>query len=198
MSGAPTMSPAQESALVDALADALEQLLDRSCMEMVPLWFHATRRARELLPSMQPRSEFESSPHLLAASKSTISKYGALAAWRHAVLWQRSRDALDADDRAVIDAIYFTPCPNRPPFAWSQSAAACPALPPGANPSWVKERARDVAEVLLNALRAQAERCDGSVRGEVEQKLLGVATRSTLDEVLKITEIMKVRERQDG
>jgi hypothetical protein len=188
MANAPQMSEDEEDQLVDALAAALDTMVDASCPDMAPLWFKATRAARRLLRSSIPRCEAPLPERLLAASKAMRSKYGALAAWRHAALWQGCLEELDAGDRETLVAIYFTACENRPPYAWSRSAARCPALPAGANPSWVKERAVCAAEDVLNQLKARAVEQDGSVRGELVQRLLKVATRDTLDDVLKITD----------
>lgn len=125
---------------------------------------------------------FEPSAALLGLAKASRSKYQTFAAWRFAVLWRRLADGLPARQREALDAVYFTRCEDRPPFAWSQSAARCPALPPGMGANLLKERAARAAGETLGALgrvREQAQQ-------DVVREILAAGLKGSIYEVLKV------------
>ena len=185
----PQSSYPDQLTLENELIDAFERLSDSTCADMAPLWLAATRSAREGLLEQATWTEPPTDRYLRMAPASK-SKYRALAAWRHAVMWREAHRLanLDQPDREVVDAIYFTPAPNSAPYSWSRSAADCPALPRGANPSWVKERASEVAGELLGALIQEHGRFHGLPNNwdQTAARILAVATRPTLDDVLKL------------
>ncbi len=189
----PTLESEQAEALLDELAEALEELMDRSCLDMGPIWLEATREQRAYLGEhSQPELGFEPSKRYLSLGKSSRSKYRGLAAWRHAVLWRGAAEAVeDPDFRAAMECVYFTPYPkNAPPYAWSQRASAAPGVERFEDANTLKKYAKEGCFQSLQALLAEqrALEAESSWYHELLVLLLRPATRPTLWEVLKLDE----------
>ena len=177
--------------IVRELADALDEMLDKSCFEMAPLWLQETRRAREELGEHAiAQADFEPGRRYLALSPGQRSKYRGLASWRHAVVWRDVLPHLDEDFGRAVEAIYFTPYPdNTPPYAWSRRATACPRVHEFASATtlknWGKEGANATGVRLVDEC---AQLLCGTVADEVRAGLLRCATRKSVHEVLKLDE----------
>lgn len=185
----PTLSLDEELALVDELAAALEEMVDRTCFEMAPLWVEATREARVCLGGALSELGFLPSQRYVSLWKGARRRYRGLAAWRHAVLWRRvDRAVVDDDFRAALDAVYFTPFPdNVPPYAWSGSAAGVPGAERFGSPTSLKHHAKEAAWLTVAALRAERQRLRcGAWKDELRAELLKPATRDSLRDVLKL------------
>lgn len=186
----PRLTDADRDALVEELAVALEELLDHTCAEMAPLWLDATRSARAPLgAAAELELGFEPSAAFLALGKAGRSKYRALAAWRHAVLWKDLLPGL-GDWRAATETVYFTPYPaNRPPYAWTRGAAEAPGAERFPSPTTLKHHAKEGARELVQGLLDLLASPGVDERAEIEADLLRVATRETLTDVLKLEEL---------
>ncbi|MCB9742317.1 MAG: hypothetical protein H6741_25750 [Alphaproteobacteria bacterium] len=186
----PSLTPEQEEALIEALAQALEDMVDRSCPDMAPLWLAASRSARELLNAPIPELGFTPSPALAAMKAPSHSKYRALATFRHALLWRAALERVEDDDfRRAVEAIYLTPYPdNTPPYAWSRSAARAPGIAAFPSASMLKEWAKEGCWQATLALRAEesALYADGSFHAELQAMLLGPAVGGSARDVLKL------------
>ena len=188
---APKLTPPQADALVDELAAALEEMVARSCADMAPLWLDATRSARALIgDDAVPELGFVPSPRFMALSKGARSRYRALAAWRHAVLWQRAHVSVaDAEFHDAMEVVYFTAYPdNAPPYSWSQSAAKAPGVERFESPTTLKNHAKEgcwhSVDALLRRKAALLARQDWE--SELRSRLLRPATRRSLRELLKL------------
>ena len=183
------LTTAQADDLVEELSAALDTMLDCTCWEMAPLWLEETRRAREDLGDRAiAEAGFEPSGRYRALSKGARSRYRGLAAWRHAVLWLETLTAIDGDFALALEAVYFTPYPDdTPPYAWSQSATACPGVGDFPSPStlkvWAKEGAWESVEVLIGQ---RSKLMVGSRADEVRAGVLRCATRRSVRVVLKL------------
>lgn len=177
--------------LIGELAEALDAMVDQSCAEMAPLWLAATRTERaQLQGEVRLDLGFMPSPRYIALGKGSRSKYRALAAWRHAVLWREAERAVeDADFRAAMRAVYFAPFPsNEPPYAWSSSAAGAPGVRADHSAKTLKAWAKEGCAATLKALRREHKRlaAQTDILSEVEAGLLKVATLDTVEHVLKL------------
>lgn len=182
------LSDAEEIQLTNELLDALDEVEATSgCLDMIPLWFLATR---------EPRAEFLKSdgviqnvpPHIKGWRPPKRSKYTALAAWRHAVLWQRLLDGLVQKYRNAVQDLYFTPFPeNQPPYSWSRASSRAPGAGRYSSPSVLDDRARRGCAQLLEQLTARAEPPDGaSLLDEARAAFIARGARKTLRDVLRI------------
>ncbi len=183
-----------EAALVEGLEKALLELRDRSCPTMVALWLDASRRPRKKLGTQATQSlGFTPSPHFMELGKSQRSKYRSLSLWRHAVLW---RDVLGAmpqsPSRSALEVIYFTQYPpDERPYSWSKAAANAPGANNVAGPRQLKHLASQGAGQSLKLLWDEKTALAGSATtpaANVEVELLGLSTRDSLDDVLKLTD----------
>lgn len=172
---------------------ALETMVDCSCATMAPLWLEATRRAREghLLTSGAEELPFEPSPALLNLGRSSLSKYRALAAWRHVALWQQRTEVGDPDFAFAMRGVYFTPCPDCTPFSWSRSAEDAPDVGAFDGPAEMKRWAAEGAAAVLASLEELLAklRAGTSYEEEVLADLVKPATRRSLRDVLKLEKI---------
>ncbi len=180
-------------ALVEALAVALEQMVDASCVTMAPLWLESTRRARAEHGLAAPAApSFEVDPSYLRMRAPSRTRYRQLAAWRHAVVWRRVRERLDCDPDFVraVDAVYFTPCANEPPYAWTQSASSMPSIASFPSATTAKEWAKEGAWACARALYVERRGVERAGWGGLAVfDLLGPATRPSLTDVLKLEEM---------
>jgi hypothetical protein len=184
--GHPELDPTLEE-LVDELADALELLLDTSgCADMGPLWWQATRDARDQWMRPSTPANLALSPRLRAMSKSSRSKYRVLAAWRFGVLLEQVQPSVDAQAKAV-SAIYFTPYDrNEPPYSWSSRVGSSPAA--FSTPSELKELSADGCWDLVCQLRSRVL----ELHEELERvtwrraEIIEAGLRRTLRDVLKL------------
>lgn len=190
----PGLSDAEEAALVEELAEALERAVDASgCPDMLPLYLRATERERgEWLRGDLVRGQVpEVSPALRALGKASWTKYGCLAAWRHAVLWRRLVEALEGDFRAGVQALYFTPYPdNAPPYAWTRRSSDAPLVGAFHGPNDLDEMAREGCWRTVQALREQAAPArwakDGWAGAARQAFVKAAIKRRTLREVLRL------------
>lgn len=180
----PRLTEEQANDLVESLAEALESLVDRTCLDMAPLWLEATLQARLPLGS-HGWDTFHPSDRYLRLGKGGRSKYRGLAAWRHAVLWRGCLERL-TDWRSALEATYFTPYPdNAPPYAWSQRATGIPGF---ASPTTLKEQAKNGAWETVQHLLDEQATPPADARAELVADLLRVATRESLRDTLKLEE----------
>lgn len=191
----PKLSEAEKEQLLEELAQALEDLRDRCCAEMVPLWLSSSRAAREQIgESTFSDLDFDPSKHFLALSKGARSRYRGLAAWRHAVLWQGTLATVeDRDYREATDAMYFVPFPaDTPPYAWSQNATAAPHIDRFPTPTTFKNWAKEGCNATLAALTRKIQVLQrGDWPSELRSILLKPSVRPSVREVLKLEEIPK-------
>ncbi len=187
------LDPALEEQLVDELAEALEEMVRRSCPSMAPLWHRSTHRARSRLGGALPDLGFEPSRRVLQLGGPAQTKYASLACWRHAVLWRSVlRWIEDADFQAAVEAVYFTPYPaDEPPFAWSRGASRAPDVSRFPSASTLKEWAKEGSWLAVSRLRHETDELrhqDGSLFAEIVAELLSPAVRRTVRDVLKLEE----------
>lgn len=176
--------------LTDELAAALEEMMDCTCAEMAPLWAEATRDKRAYLDAhAETDLGFVPSARYRALSKGSRSKYRQLAAWRHAVIWRRTREQVPTDWRDAMVAVYFTPFPeNAPPYAWSSRASGAPGALRFASASTLKEHAKEGCWWSVGVLRKHRHRLTegGRWARELRAELLEPATGESLRDVLKL------------
>ncbi len=185
---APAIPESEEEALLDELADALQEVVESSCAEMAPLWLAGTRLARRDLTRTVPDLGIELSEACRRLSRGTQNRYRALACWRHALVWKGVLAEVDPDFAQATRALYFSPYPEgTPPYAWSQRVSDAPnaAEFPSAQTlkDWAKEGCWSSVEALRQRCREHPEK---TVRDEVELRLLKVSCRDTLSDVLKL------------
>lgn len=188
---APKLNPEQEADLVDALAAALEAMIDQSCADMGPLWVEATRAERAYLGDGAVSAlGFTPSPRYLSLSKGARSRYRGLAAWRHAILWREIESRIDDPDfRAALRAVYFTPYPdNAPPYAWSSRASDAPDVARFESPTSLKHLAKEGCWQALRLLGEERDllRTGGDWLSELCALLLRAAVRDSNRELLKL------------
>lgn len=188
---APSLTPEQHDELVDALAEALEEMIDQSCPDMGPLWVEATRAERAYLgESALSELGFRPSPRYMSLSKGARSRYRGLAAWRHAVVWRRIQPRIeDPDFRAALRAVYFTPFPdNAPPYAWSSRASDAPDVESFESPTTLKHHAKEGCWHTLRLLSAERDtlKARGDWLSELCALLLRPAVRDSNRELLKL------------
>jgi hypothetical protein len=169
--------------LVEALAAALELMVDATCPTMRALWLSATERERRRLREKQAEPPACSLPAPYAQwKKSKRSKYEALATFRHAVVWRLPPTAWAPESPA--GRVYFTPCTDEPPFR------------AGGADGRSDEGLADLEEVrsqLVELIRLVRSSGAGDqqwtlVEEGVAEALTRRATRSTLRDVLKLDE----------
>jgi hypothetical protein len=184
------LSEHQESQLIDELAQALEEMVDKSCPSMASLWQQGTWRARTRLGSTLPVLDFVPTRAIMQLGKSAQTKYVSLACWRHAVLWRSVLERVDEDYRRAVETMYFTPFPpDAPPYAWSRKAAAAPGIGDFESPTDLKNWAKEGCWASIEALRAECRRLiedDGSLLAEMVKELLAPAIRKSVKDVLKL------------
>lgn len=186
-SGRSQLSEAEEEALVDELLDALDAVLETSgCPDMAPLWFIATTKARKEF--LRSEGVVQGVPERIKAWRPPKrSKYAALAAWRHVVLWRRLMSLLENKYRQAVRDIYFTPFEsNVPPYSWSRASSKAPNAASYASPSALDLRASRGCRLLFEQLRALAEPALGAtVVEEARAAFAAPAARLTLRDVLR-------------
>ncbi len=177
--------------LLEELAEALQDMLDTTCADMVPLWLEATSRARRELGSAEPlQMSDDARQRLLALGKASRSKYRSLAVWRHAVLWHRLRRWVsDPVFERAMEIVYFTPYPsNDKPYAWTRNASEAPGVGEFDGPRQLKHLAKEGAYELLmhlRELRAAWER-DGRWAEVARLDLTRAAVSGSAWDVLKL------------
>jgi hypothetical protein len=105
------------------LAVALDKAVKRSCPSTGPLWFEHSWRLRKYVFCADtvvrlPEHLADAIPKSVGAmAKGTVSKYRAQAGWRHACILAGAVDSDSSNiDARVVDAVYFQPCEDVPPF----------------------------------------------------------------------------------
>ena len=191
---APMLGEQEASELVEELAEALERMVDRCCLDMGPLWLDATRELRQNLEKYQiSRMDFSCSPRYLALSKGARSRYRGLAAWRHAVLWQ-SVSGPDPEFQAAMETLYFQVYPeNAPPYAWSSRASDAPGADRWPSATSLKHQAKEGCLQALLALKARKKELEttGEWNHELRALFLTPAVRDSLWDVLKLEDAEK-------
>lgn len=186
------LTDAEEQKLVDDLASALEQVIDTSgCLDMHWLYLLATQRPRHEFLSEDPwgRSSPPLTPRLAAMVKGSRSKYGALAAWRHAVLWRSVRERIDPDFRSAVDALYFTPYEeNAPPYAWSKASSGAPNAGKFPSPNELDRFAKEGCWATVLLLRELAGSHADSVLDEATAAFTRMGIKKSLKDVLRLEE----------
>ncbi|TXD34252.1 hypothetical protein FRC98_18835 [Lujinxingia vulgaris] len=189
--------------LRDELADALREMVDLTCPSMLPLWLEATKRLRgnyfdaatPELPAYLKR----------AMSDSSRSKYKALAKWRHCVVWQSllvddpevsvEEDNLlqrelgaYAETRPTLQAIYFSPCDDTPPYSFSQKKSDAPTIDMAVDSEdLIIRRCVRAAWTTVKIIEARWKEAEG---GPVSA-FLESSAKKALKDVLKFTEFSK-------
>ena len=182
------LSAAEEEALVDELLDALDASIESSgCPDMAPLWFIATTRPRREF--LRSEGVVQGVPeHLKHWRPPKRSKYAALVAWRHVVLWRGLLDWLETKYRKAVRDIYFSPFEdNVPPYSWSKASSKAPNASLYSSPSTLDLRASSGCRLLFEELQRLAEPAMGaSLDEEARAAFAAPAARRTLRDVLRI------------
>lgn len=188
----PRLSDEEEGQLVGELAAALEEVVETSgCLDMLPLYLQATSRLRHEFLAEDPwgRTAPPLTPRLAAMVKGSRSKYGALAAWRHAVLWRRTRERIDPDFRTAMDTLYFTPyAQNAPPYAWSRRSSEAPGADRFTSPNELDRFAREGCWEVVLKLREECGPGAGNLRDEAQRAFVRAGVRKSLRDVLRLEE----------
>jgi len=187
------LTPEEDDVLREELSEALEQVLDSSgCSAMLALWVIATRNPRKMLP---PRTEQPPLPpiseKIRQMGKSSRSKYASLAAWRHAICWQKPTASVETRTKALRD-IYFTPfVENKPPYSWSRASSKAPASSDYVSPSELDLLAALGCWDSIQALRKRFRHLQGqrTVDGEIRAAFVKIGFRPTLKDVLRLESI---------
>ena len=184
------MDEEEENALLDEILEVLDQVVETSgCRDMWHLWLRDTDRIRRELIRSVPERVTGVPDHLQAFSRSKRSKYGALAAWRHAVLMADALEDDEIDERCgqAVRDIYFTPFPeNKPPYSWSKCSSSCPGARCWDSPTVLDLRAAQGCRDSVERLKARVDEDAGqSVADELRRRLLERGTRDTLRDVLR-------------
>lgn len=183
---------------LDAVMDALDAMVARTCPSMRTLWLAATlkRRRHWLGDDVTTLPASVVPPGWRNLSKSSRSKYGALAVWRHAVVWKLLHflERTGAPRYEELQSIWFSPYPDDlPPFAWSQRLTQAPST--GRATDLRRRLAADACCQTILELRSLVERRDFDARGSMpdmrEDDLLVDATRETLLDVLKLQDTLE-------
>jgi hypothetical protein len=175
----------------NGVLDALNTMVQRTCPLMRSIWFAATERQRrhwlgnhvyELPADVRAPKNWND------MAKSSRTKYGQLAVWRHAVVWRLPNLLVKTDPEfQEMTAIWFSAYPkDTPPFAWSAKPTEAP------NTDRAVAARRELAaqgcmcslkslKMLMNTRPADGEAVDWR-----EEDLLGSATRPSLRDVLKL------------
>lgn len=193
--------------LLNDLADALEEMTNKTCADMRVLWLEGTKKLRQ---KYLPAPNAEVPDHLKKRSPSFRSKYQALARWRHGVVWQKllespdklPQDVKDAEEYAeflenqdLLQAIYFEPCANEPPYSYSQKKSASPRF---------KEVPFAESRVLSGSIRGAwaslkiLEKLHSEAEGGPEADFLKASISSkSLDDILKFDSYRRSRRNAD-
>lgn len=177
-----------ESSLADELAEALEQMVDTTCLDMLPLYVQATKpAAKRHLESTSALGHV--SPRVLKMSRSSRTKYGVLAAFRHAVIWTGVLDDVDPDFGRAVRDLYFTPYPrNRAPYAWTARSSECPAAGRWQEgPNHLDRMAKEgcwAAICLLRGIVAEG----GDAMQQARADFVACALKKTAKDVLRLEE----------
>ncbi|MCK6502768.1 hypothetical protein L6R53_05115 [Myxococcota bacterium] len=186
------LTDAEEAELVDELARALEAVVDTSgCRDMLSLYLLATQQPRREFLADDPwgRSAPPLSPRLAGMVKGSRSKYGALAAWRHAVLWREVRDRVDPHFCEAMDVLYFGPyAENAPPYAWTRRSSEAPGADRFSGPNELDRFAREGCWSTVQVLREVARSGGGSVRDEARRAFVRAGVKRSLRDVLRLEE----------
>jgi hypothetical protein len=187
------MTEEEENRLLDELLDVLDRVVETSgCRDMVPLWMLATRAARTEHIRSVDGPPLGVPPHIQAWARSMRSKYAGLAAWRHAMLAERILEALDASSARAVDAIYFTPTVNEPPYSWSKASSRHPSATEWPSPTVLDLRARQGCRDSVHLLEQRVEEARRGASPAVEARAAIVETgarHGTLRDVLRYRDI---------
>ena len=189
--------------LNDALSAALEEMIEATCLDMLPLWLEATQRLRK---KYFDKAIPEVPDHLKQGfSDSTRSKYKALAKWRHGVFWQdllveEFRDSPKegsllhgelrryAEDMPTLRAIYFSPCENEPPYSYSQKKSAASGIDIGIDSEdAIIRRCVRAAWITIKLIELRWREEEGGPKSD----FLKAAVPKTLNDVLKLSDFAK-------
>lgn len=178
---------ADRDRLQDRLAEALGQMVEMTCPAMRALWLALSRKERERqfdpvsMPSVYPE-------HLLQIRASSRTKYQALAGWRHVMVWQGLLDeepGSGTEQHSAMRRIFFTPCPNDPPFSYSSKASDIPDLRRGEAPGLIK---REAKAACWRSIKRLCELCREKLAlGDEEvAAFVRLGFRDSLNDVLKL------------
>lgn len=188
----PRLSEAEEGQLVQELAAALEEVVETTgCLDMLPLYLMATLRPRREFLADDPwgRAAPPLTPRLAGMVKGSRSKYGALAAWRHGVLWRGAREHIDPEFRAAMDTLYFTPyAENAPPYAWTRRSSEAPGADRFPSPNELDRFAREGCWEAVQALRVECLPGGGTLRDEAQRAFVRAGVKKSLRDVLRLEE----------
>lgn len=190
--------PTNRRELAALLAEHLRDMVEQSCRSMAPLWLEDSRRARRGLEELATADlGFVPSDTVLRLGKSSRSKYRKFAAWRHAVLWRRTLDSVEAPYAKAVSDMYFTPFPaDETPFAYSECASDAPAARDYPSVTAFVDGAKEGCFASLKVLLEDLSRVsrDAAPVGEqakvdaVTERLLKSATSKSVEHVLKLDE----------
>ena len=188
----PRLIEIEEGELVDELAAALEEVVDTSgCVDMLSLYLLATQQPRREFLADDPwgRGAPPLSSRLAGMVKGSRSKYGALAAWRHGVLWREAQERVDPDFRAAMDTVYFTPyAENAPPYAWTKRSSDAPGAGRFSSPNELDRFAREGCWATVQVLREESRPGGSTLRDEAHRAFIRAGIKRSLRDVLRLEE----------
>lgn len=153
-------SETERHVLANELARALDEVVNRTgCKSTYRLWAEATQSTRERIfggTSLGVRLAAVV-PMMSAPSR---SKYRALAAWRHAVIWRGALEHIQPVDRErlAVSGIWFTRVAvDATPFSWSKKTSSAPHVHHFAGPAEMRDLAKSGCWQSVEFLRKHAE-----------------------------------------
>jgi hypothetical protein len=188
----------QGEAILGQVLDALDKMVQLSCIDMLPLWLRASLRVRQDLLK-RPLKAPEYPGHLAGRShRGSQTKYKALAGWRHVVVWREALSRLEdlgcPDALNALKMVYFQPYPrNKPPYSFSRKTSAAPGFPVGQDVETVRAFAERGIIETLKILLKDRESLQGNGDGR-ELDVLELGLKKSLVDVLKLEESSDVPE----
>lgn len=186
----------KEDLLLDSVMDALADMVDLTCADMLPLWLRASRSVRASLCKTRTMEVPPYPLRLQAVQRPTKSKYMALAGWRHCVVWLRLLEEpclFDApQDLECMRLTYFQPCVNEQPYSYSQRTSVTPDMPRGLTVSEVRTSARGACMSSISALREEYQRQQNR-RDQERMDFVLLGLKDSLRDVLKLPDDFDVR-----
>jgi hypothetical protein len=181
---------ATEDMLIDDLNRVLDEVRDRSgCDDMLPLWFIATSKVRSEYLWREPGRIVNVPQKIRAWLPPKRSKYSALAAWRHAVLFTRVLERMDDEPRRAVEGMYFVPAPeNEPPYSWSAASSRAPDAGSWSTPNAFDVAAKRGCSVTVDLLGGEVDvrRADPSADSQARAAFIEAGTRDgSLRDVLR-------------
>ena len=180
------------STLESEIMDALSDMVASSCPSMRAVWLRHSRNARKLVFGSDGASagllDERYPAALLGYTKGSRSKYGALAGWRHCVVWRDvatqllrhvSPEAIDALERVYFSSYEL----DAPPFCYSRNVSDI--VRRGETRSGLKGLAQEGAKASVEALRLEYDR-SGGLGEDDALEFLALGLKKSLVDVLKI------------